>query len=414
MKQDRLPFNSQYVVTTFSKPVLWPRSDEETWLLNPLRRYMMHADHLSVLQDQVESISDVKGMPYHNPLRSGMGLASSRILIERNRDRGIGDLLFLTGPLSFLQHTSGNNVHIDVYALADRGQVLLHNPALKHGTTLHGPLHYDDLGLYNYQWLIDTVTEFNEEPDQLNVYDALYAQLGFLPQEIEPKFKRPSAYLVEEDYRNLDQFYRYIWNARKIDLRRAPYYVVAPFAAASIRSMNYGAWLEVIKEMASRRPVLVVGHANNRLPDLDISVGEFQQALNQTDNVFNVIGSIPLRVVMAAIAKAVACITLDSGLLYVAQAFRTPAISIWGSHDPGVRIGYDKDYMDLAIWNQSSCRMSPCYGYASFPAHKCPNGARQVTCDVLASVSPEQVVQKLDLVESNVIALGTFPAKKSA
>jgi hypothetical protein len=187
MRSDRQPYNSQYVIATFKTPTLWHRTEDECWLLNPLRRHILQSDHLAAVNDFVESISDLKGSSYYTPLIAGKSLASSRVLIERNRDRGIGDLLFLTGPLNFMQHVSGNNVKIDVYSLADRGAVLTHHPALHLGTTLHGPLFYDDLGLYNYQWMIETVTECNEEPDQLNVYDALYQQLGFDPRRDRAK-----------------------------------------------------------------------------------------------------------------------------------------------------------------------------------------------------------------------------------
>lgn len=411
MRSDRIPFNSQYVIATFKAPIQWHRTEDECWLLNPPRRHIMHADHLVRLTEHVESISDLKGSAYYTPLQAGKSLASARVLIERHRDRGIGDLLFLTGPLNFMQQASGNNVKIDVYSLADRGAILQHHPALHLGTTLHGPLFYDDLGLYNYQWMIETVTECNEEPDQLNVYDALYQQLGFEPGQIEPKFKRPSARLVDEDMRSLDQFFYYIWQHKKVDFRRTGFYVVAPFAAATLRSLNYMTWLEIVKELASRRPVIVIGSASTRQPDMDISVGEFQQALAKTTNVINAIGATPIRTALALLSKAQAAVTLDSGTLYMAQAVNTPAISIWGSHDPGVRIGYDQNYMDLAIWNQPACRMSPCFAYASFPEHKCSQGAAQQSCDVISAVTPDQVLQKMDMIESRNITLGKFTAK---
>jgi hypothetical protein len=409
MTQDRLPLHSQYAVVTLNKPVVWPMGSE-TWLLNPKRRHVFSAAHLQSLTPFIETVSDLKGSTYYQPLMAGKSLASASVLVDRHRDRGIGDLLFLTGVFEFMQHISGNNVKIDMYAMADRGAVLQHHPALHLGTTLAGPLLYDDLGLYNYQWLIDSVTECSEEPDQLNVYDAMYQSLGFNHADIDPKFKRPSARLVDEDFRNLDQLFAHIYAHKKVDFRRVGYYVVAPFAAATLRSMNYSTWLAIIKEMATRRPVVVVGNSNHKLPEMDMSAGEFQQHISTMPNVINAIGATPLRVLMALISKATCSVALDSGTLYIAQAVNTPAISIWGSHDPGVRIGYDKDYMDLAIWNQRDCRMSPCFAYAQFPAHKCPNGAAQDCCDVLATVMPEQVLQKLDMVESRNVVLNKFTA----
>lgn len=413
MKKDRLPFNTQYVIVTLNKPCVFPRTEDEYWLLNPPRRYIFNADHLPAIQGYIETVSDVKGSSFHQPLFAGKSLESARVLIERYRDRGIGDLLFLTGPLNFMQHISGNNVKIDVYALADRGQVLANHPALHLGTPLHGPLHYDDLGLYNYQWLIDTVTECNEEMDQLNVYDALFQQIGFAADQIDPRFKRPTANLVPSDIQNLDQFFHFIWLHKKIDFRRQGYYVVAPFSAATLRSMNYQNWLDIIKELAARRTVMVVGAQTNKMPDMDMAAGEFIAKLSQMQNVINAVGATKnLRVLMGLISKAVAFVGLDSGPLYIAQSFRTPAISIWGSHDPGVRLGYDPDYMELAIWNQPHCRMSPCYAYANFPAHKCSLGEHQQCCDVLATVEADQIMKKLDLIENKNVLLKKFePAK---
>jgi ADP-heptose:LPS heptosyltransferase len=176
--------------------------------------------------------------------------------------------------------------------------------------------------------------------------------------------------------------------------------------------MNYSSWLAIIKELAGRRPVIVIGAASSRLPDMDISVGEFQSHLAQMPNVINAIGATPIRTAMALISKAVATVALDSGTLYISQALNTPAISIWGSHDPGVRLGYDRDYMDLAIWNQPACRMSPCFAYASFPEHKCSLGAHQQVCDVLSATTPDQVLEKLDLIESkNVLPKTQAPVK---
>ncbi|HNL70532.1 MAG TPA: glycosyltransferase family 9 protein, partial [Leptospiraceae bacterium] len=60
-------------------------------------------------------------------------------------------------------------------------------------------------------------------------------------------------------------------------------------------------------------------------------------------------------------------VTLDSGLLYVAEALRVPTISLWGTHAPAVRLGYDPAYMDLAIWPRENCGAAPCFAYANFP-----------------------------------------------
>lgn len=409
MLADRQTVNYHWNIVRFNAPVMWQRTEDETWILNPRRRYVLNSAHLAKLTEHIESISDLDGSGLYRPLRAGVNLSNSTVLVERMRDRGIGDLLFLTGPLNFFHHVTGSSVNIDIYSLADRGSVLSGCPWLSSKSALAGPLHYDDFQHYDHHWIIGTVTECNEEPDQLNVYDALYRQLGFDPAQIDCQFKRPTAWLMPEDEKNLDQFFYMVWMQKKVDLRRSGFYVVAPLAASSLRCMNYADWLPIIKELADRRPVVVLGLLHERMPFMGMSVGQFNVELGQvSEGVVNMLGNTNLRFTMALIAKANCVVTLDTGPLYIAEAFRRPAISLWGTHHPGVRLGYDKDYMDLAIWEQAGCDHSPCYAYGAFPAHKCPLGVSQAACQVLSSVTVEAVTAKLDQVESQGAALGSF------
>lgn len=396
-----MPTNTQWLIVSVSEPVMFHQTADESWLFNPNRRYIVNANRVKPIEQFICNVSELDGASLYMRLQAGKDITGAKILVERSRERGIGDLLFLTGPLAFLNHVSGGDVEVDVMAFADRGVVLTHSPLIANKCVKCGPLEYDHLRMYNYHWLPNTVTEQDSEGDQLNVYDALYQQLGFNPEDIEPKWKRPQATLVNEDFQNLDRLFRHIWDNRKIDLRRIGYFVVAPFSNATLRSMKYGQWLEIIKALATRRPVIVVGNSSLRLPDMDMSAGEFNAHVAQIGGgVFNAIDSTTIRVLMALISRSFCTIGLDSAPLYLAQAVNTPAISIWGTHAPGARIGYDKNYMDLAIWNQEACRQSPCFAYGKFPVEKCPNGIRQGVCEVLGAVTVDDVLKKVDMVES--------------
>lgn len=402
---DRTPHNSSWVVTTFKKPVLWSRNLDECWMFNPPGRYILNANQIGNLSPFIQTISDMKSQPEYRPLTAGAKLAGATILLERYRERGIGDLLFLTGPMNYMHFVTGGDIKIDMYALSDRGMIMDYHPTLRFLSPMAGPLRMDDFQYYDYQWMVDTVTEYDEEPGQQNVYDALYSQLGFDPATIPAIYKRPSAKLSEIDERNLDQFLYNIWMEKKLDLRKTGYYVIAPFARSSLRSMAYGSWLKVIRDLSARRPVVVIGDMTEQMPATDMSAGEFYQHVKQSGAaVINALGDeykkSPLRVIMAVIAKATAVGCMDSGPLYIAQAFNVPAVSVWGSHDPRVRIGYDKAYMDLAVWNKCACRYAPCFAYQSFPAHKCPAGQNQNMCEVLKAVDTDEIMAKFSAVEN--------------
>jgi hypothetical protein len=389
---------------TMAKPVLWPRCDQETWSLTPPNRYIVNAEYSSRFsEDQVEEVSDLKGSAYHKPFVGLINLNNSKILVERHRSRGIGDLLFLSGPLSYLHHMSGGTVKFYLKSLVDRGSVLYNHPALHLKTPLYGPTVYDTLPLYDYHWFIESVTEFNEDREQPNVYDVLYRQIGFDPKTIDPIYKRPSVGFDESDTRGLHAFYHAIWSEKQIDLRSEPYYVVAPFSHGVVRSAPYGLWLNLIHELSQKHPVLIIGSLRHELPDMDMPAGEFVQRLRmmsqQQSKIINLISDLPLRSVLTIISKSKCVFCLDSAPLYMAQACRVPAISVWGPHSPRVRIGYDKAYMDLAIHAKEACPNSPCFAYSGFPERKCPEQEAQKFCAVLANVGVNDIMEKLSLLE---------------
>lgn len=419
---DRIPHNARWVIVSVNKPVMARRSDDEVWLLNPHRRYILNADTLEPLKDYIETMSDLQASALYRPLVSAsrVRLPGSRLLIERYRDRGIGDLLFTTGVMSYLHHATGGDIKNVCYAYAERGAVLNYCPYLAHEGPLVGPLMYDDLAQFNFHWFIDTITEYSEEPDQLNVYDALFHSLGIDPASVDPKFKRPVAQLAKDEHRQLDDFFFWVFNNTKpnIDLRKTGYYVVAPFANSPLRSTTYTMWLHLIEVLSTKRPVLVVGALRERMPVMEMSAGEFVNNLEVSPNlgrsgrVINLLGKTQVRNLMQLISKANCVVSLDSAPLYIAEAFRVPCVSIWGTHDPAVRIGYDKDYMDLAIWEQRVCAHSPCFAWAKFPEGKCPSGESQRVCACMAYVQHEDVLKKVEQAENrNPKLIAPIPVK---
>lgn len=371
-------------------------------MLHPLRRYIFNSDQLGYLRTQIDTMSELVGAKDYRPLVTGASLASTRLLVYRYAERGIGDHLFMTGPLNYLRHVSGNTVQIDMYGLTDRHQILAYHPALKHEAVMAGPVMYDDLKYYHWHWFVDTATEHTEEFDQLNVYDCLYRLMGINPNDVDVTFKRPTIRLVEKDFKDLDQLYYIVYQGRKLDLRLTPYYVVAPFCHASLRSAPYSTWLETIRELGKARPVVVLGRpGKGPVPDTDMPFGTFINELGKVPGAVNLVSDIALRVIAALISRAVCMVSLDSGLLYVAQALRVPAVSLWGTHAPAMRLRHDKAYMDWAIWQRDACPNSPCFAYAGFPKHKCVRGDRQTVCEPLMAVKASDIVAKVTEAEKS-------------
>lgn len=107
----------------------------------------------------------------------------------------------------------------------------------------------------------------------------------------------------------------------------------------------------------------------------------------------------PFRQVAGLAGRSNCFIGLDSGLLYAAQALRAPAVSVWGTHHPGVRLGYDRAYMDLAIHKTAACPSAPCYAFRAWPHERCPEGQAQTVCACLKDVTVEDLLAKVELAE---------------
>lgn len=377
--------NSKSVVVEVAKPTLWPWDDDETWLLNPPIRYVINSDRAEELGDRVSAVSDLAGMPLYQPKIDLNGLPGSRILVERHRGRGIGDVLFMSGPLSYLWHRSARRCQIYYYGSANRGGILHGHEALYANSVLAGPIAYDSLGLYDSHWFVDGATEYNSNADQLNVYDSLFAQLGLDPADVPSKFKRPSLTILRSDLALRGNFFNLFRQERGLDLNAHKYAVIAPTCASTLRSAPYPVWLEVAQKLLDEKiAVIFVGHVNGFMPEAGCHFNDFYAQVCELERssalVVNLLGQPPLRLAAAIIEKASAVFCLDSGLLYVAQALNTPAISAWGTHSPRSRLGYDQRYMDLAVFSKDRCPSAPCFSYAGFPAELCPDGKDQRLC----------------------------------
>lgn len=400
---------TSFVVVTFKKPLQWTRLDDEVWTFNPHVRYVLNHHQLESLQPYVATVSELKTSGHYRQLDASTRLHNAHILVERYRDRGIGDLLFLSGPLQYIHDLSGSTAVIDLYSLTDRASVLRNHPALGNAAggdpygPLAGPVLYDSLPQYTAHWFIDNVTEYVEEPDQLNVYDQLYRQLSIDPKNVAAKYKRPYVYYNVTDWRDLDSIYATCFSSQRVDLRTTPYIVLSPVAYSDLRTAPYSLWLNLARVLAEKFVVCFVARTTDQgqLPAPDMSFGEFFQQVDaltkQAPNrIFNFIGPTPLRPMMAFVARSTAIVSLDSGLLYAAQASRVPAVSLWGTHAPHVRLQYDPPYMRGAIWNRNDCPSAPCWAYSGFPHEKCPGGTKQRVCQPLATITVEQILRKLE------------------
>jgi len=388
------PPNITWTIVTMKEPVMWARDIHETWLLNPPLRYVVHASHVPFLADHISSHSFLSTGSAYKPLM-GEPLRGSKILVERHRERGVGDHLFMTGIYKFLNHVSGGSCQIYQYALHSRAPWLNGCPWLASEACLTGPLCYETFPVYDHHWMVEQVTEYTSETDQLNVYDALLKSIGADPYQVANQFKRPYCFLLPDDLKQLDTFFWRLHKSRQIDLRTTKYAIVSPLCNSMLRMIPYNVSLAVIQTLAKQMPVIILGDTPISDPAQSQFTAVIEQLSTMNKNIVNLLGAMPPRLTMALVSRATYLVTPDSGLLYVAQGFRVPAVSVWGPQSPFVRIGYDNQYMELAIHKTEACRNSPCFAYNGFPKDKCPRGAAQKACEPLSVVTEGDIMSKL-------------------
>src|SRR4051812_10644435 len=73
----------EWVIVSFKEPILWDRSETETWMFNPRRRYILNKAQLPSFEGKIESLSELRNSRFHVQLQANRNLANANILVER-------------------------------------------------------------------------------------------------------------------------------------------------------------------------------------------------------------------------------------------------------------------------------------------------------------------------------------------
>lgn len=88
----------------------------------------------------------------------------------------------------------------------------------------------------------------------------------------------------------------------------------------------------------------------------------------------------------------------DSMMVHVAGVFGTPCVGLWGPMDPDRRVRYYSGHH--ALFHKEFCPHAPCFVYSNvFPKYCPPRPDQRKTCDVLAGISPREVIDAIKKVQ---------------
>ena len=353
---------------------------------NPGERLLFDDDNALSIQQGANSanyvweVSDADAMLRELPPRP-LNYRKKRVLFYRNR--GTGDQLILSGIIRFFREA----LSCDARVLSDRVHEHLwaFNPFIG-GVPLSTPLHLDAVyrakgrPFFDAAFFIESASEWDTDSEQPNIYDRLYKFVGIDPERVSVKYKRPVFALSADDTERAHDFIKSTCDS--------PYIVVQLRAANKGRSLSHEASIAVLTALSD---IAVKKNLSVLVTDDKPLQPEIVELIGELERTFNVAQRIPsIRLFGALIANAELVVGPDSSALHLAAASEIPAVGIWGPFDPDCRVKY---YPRQAhIWHKELCANAPCYNFMpTLPAHKCPRGANQQSCECFAGVTSDDI-----------------------
>jgi Glycosyltransferase family 9 (heptosyltransferase) len=357
---------------------------------------------LSIQQDPgsahyIESVTDLA--PYLAELHSRRpsNWRNKRVIFYRNR--GIGDQLIASSASRFFSETL--NAHC--YQACDRVHepLWLGNPFIN-GSAFTMPLHLDTIyrakgpGFVSGAFFLESVSEWDSDGEQANVYDRLFGMLGLDPARVPAKYKRPTITLRATDLSLRDAWLKKVGAAVNASLESG-YLFLQIQGTNKVRSLPLPVIekaLYALNEYAAKLqiPILVTDSK-----PLTPAVAEMVKRTDHAINLAAGIGSV--RLLVSLIAGATVVVGPDSSALHIAAAFEIPSVGIWGPFSPEARALYYP--RQIHIFHAERCAHAPCYNYLpDLPYTKCPKGLEQPHCEVFDGVSAEEIFEALKNVNS--------------
>jgi hypothetical protein len=301
--------------------------------------------------------------------------AAQRLLLF-NGSGGYGDQI-LTWPVARILAGMGFEVHI----LTDPGNNVCwwNFPWVKTVNVL--PLPYEHVKLYDYFVVYEAVVNMDEHQDQEHPIDVMLRKIGLDPKAIDPNLKS-----VRPNFSHLEMMSTVKWREKKIGMYQLS-------AANPVRCLPPADSVFMALKIAEAFPdIHWLG-----LHD-EFVKAEYKNQLEEKIKEMGVTNIEPftspnLRDLWALTTQAKVVVAPDSMMVHIAGCQSIPCVGLWGPMLPGSRVAYYQNH--VPIHHREFCPHSPCYAYSNtFPKY-CPPRQGRTTCEVLAGISPNEVIEKI-------------------
>ncbi len=320
---------------------------------------------------------------------SARKVGTQRLLLF-NGSGGYGDQV-LTWPFAKILSTLGFEVHI----LTDPGnQSCWWNfPWVKSVNVT--PIPYEHFKMYDYHAMFEAVVNTDEHQDQKHPLDVMLAKVGIDPNQVDPALKVvPPNFTFSE-----------MQSTRRFESKKFGIFQLS--CANPVRSLTPSNSAYLLLQLAEEFPDIHWYAISDEFVPKEYSemlvcracdgkndpygkvcpTCEGQKVLAKNIELYT---SQSLRELWAMTTRAQIVVAPDSMMVHVAGALGVPCVGLWGMVDPMNRVRYYTKH--AAVWKRKVCPFSPCYAYAAtFPKY-CPPANPRVSCDVLAAITPKDVI----------------------
>lgn len=299
----------------------------------------------------------------------------ARVLLF-NGSGGYGDQI-LTWPVARILSGMGYEVHI----MTDPGNNVCwwNFPWVKSVNVV--PMAWELVKMFDHFLVYEAVVNMDEHPDQEHPIDVMLRKIGLDPNSVDPALKVVRPNFTHQEMASTVQF-----NGKKIGMYQLS-------AANQVRCLQPGDSAFLVMKLAEAYPDI------HWLALYDEFVKkEYKETLEEKIKELEITNIQPycspnLRELWALTARAAVVVAPDSMMAHISGALGTPCVGLWGPMSPASRVAYYKNH--FPIHHKEFCPHAPCFAYSNtFPKY-CPPRQGRTTCEVLAGISPSEVVENV-------------------
>jgi hypothetical protein len=319
----------------------------------------------------------------------GARKAGTQRLLFFNGSGGYGDQI-ITWPVVKLLSGMGYEVHV----LTDPGNNVCwwNFPWVKSVDIC--PIPYERVKLFDYVCIFESVVNMDEHQDQEHPLDVMLRKIGVDPRAVDASLKRVAPNFTYSEMANTQVF-----KDKTIGMYQLS-------SANQIRCLQPADSVFMLLKLADAYP-----HIHWLALYDEFVKPEYKTQLEEKIKELEITNIQPycapnLRDLWALTTRAQVVIAPDSMMVHIAGCMGVPCVGLWGPMPPQSRVAYYTNH--LPIFHRELCVHSPCFAYSNtFPKYCPPRPGGRTTCEVLAGISPVEVIEAV-----NKIIQATQPQKQ--